>query len=306
MIPSRRFFLVLMLAVVAACNGQTTTPDLLEDTATTATTQSTTTAVPSTTQPAPTATTATTTPRMFGVLREVLYNESETLDIYVPAGAGPPPVVIILHGGSGNRVVYAPLAETLASEGVMVLNVTWPSDSVSRRGVEGVACAVRFARSVAPDYGGDPDNIIMLGHSAGAAIGSVVALAGDTVIGDCPHAEVSALPNAFIGVAGAYDPTISPGDSRSVYQSTDPELYNLVNPLTHIGGNPELFVVLVHGDKDDVVPAEHSIQFHQTLTDAGYDAALTIVEEASHDSPVVPAADAFAVTVATALDVANR
>ena len=43
-----------------------------------------------------------------------------------------------------------------------------------------------------------------------------------------------------------------------------------------------------------------------TLTDAGYDAALTIVEEASHDSPVVPAADAFAVTVATALDVANR
>ena len=301
---------VVVLFGVSSCTGaELQSPPTSEGSTTTTTptttTQATTTTTATTTSVA-TTTTSTTEPPTFVKTNNVVYNGSETLDIYSPLDAAVAPVVVILHGGAGNPGRYAPLAEALASEGVVVMNVAWPSERPSQRAAEAVACAVRYARVTAADHGGDPGNVVVLGHSAGAAVGSVIALAGDSWTENCPVSGVSGLPEAFVGLAGAYDPTIIPGDARSFLRQTNPELYDQLNPLNHLGSNPSLVVVLLHGDSDNLVPTESSVQFNEALEDAGYDVTLTILEGAGHETLVSPTSDAFAITVALALDVAHR
>ena len=82
-----------------------------------------------------------------------------------------------------------------------------------------------------------------------------------------------------------------------------------INPYSYIGGNPNLTVRLIHGiDNDDTVfdvPPEVSTQFHETLTDAGYDADLTIIEGGTHGDITVPHSETFKVTVQQVMQVAN-
>ena len=134
--------------------------------------------------------------------RGVKYTTTQFVNIYAPEDPGPWPVVLVLHGSGGSPGPYEPLAEALASEGAVVFNVRWRvAIPRFRDAAEDVACAVRFARANAMAYGGDATRITLLAHSAGGAIGAVVALAGEDFSGDCLVTGGSALPDVFVGVA---------------------------------------------------------------------------------------------------------
>jgi len=106
-----------------------------------------------------------------------------TLDIYRPRHArGQAPVVVFIYGGSwdgGRKSKYAFVGDALASQGLVTLipdyrvypQVRWPSF------LQDNARAVRWARDHAADYGGDPNQLFLMGHSAGAY--NVVMLALD-------------------------------------------------------------------------------------------------------------------------------
>lgn len=217
------------------------------------------------------------------VVESVVYDDGEELDVYVPQDGEDWPVVLLFHGTPPpSRHPLDSLAEAVASDGVLVMNVGWSSNAVSRASFEGIACAVAFARSKAAEYGGNPNRITTVGFSAGASAASVVALAGDDFATDCIDDETSPFPDAFVGVSGFYDPAITPNDARSSVKSTDPELYELINPLNHLGRNPDLEVALIHGSIDSIAPVETSTLFHEALTEAGYKSTLTILEELGH------------------------
>ena len=72
-----------------------------------------------------------------------------------------------------------------------------------------VACAVRFARARAADFGGDPAAVTLLGWSDGAMASAVVAAAGDQLDrSQCLYPSASSVPDALIGVAGFYGWTL--------------------------------------------------------------------------------------------------
>ncbi len=89
----------------------------------------------------------------------------------------------------------------------------------------------------------------------------------------------------------------------------DPELWQAINPYSHIGRNPELQVRLLHGDAGGVIwwetPLGASIEFHQALADAGYDVELIVVEGASHSALPSQYSDAFALTVQQVMELAR-
>ena len=301
--------LVLVMLFLVGCAPPVAAPTTIPATAT---------LVPPTptpeTAPSPTAEAVTLTTE---ITRQIVYaNVDEVgtlLDVYTPSQPGPWPVVVVVHGANIGRVSFGPLSEAIASQGAVVYNIdvmfTIRHQGV---GIERIACAVRYARATASDYGGDPGLITLVGNSAGARAGAVVALAGDDFEGDCVVTEGSALLDALVGFEGAYDyMTTDYGKSFDFYslKDEDPDLWEAINPYSHIGRNPELLVRLIHGNAEDValydVPLEVSMEFHQALVDAGYDIELIVVEGAHHTALLSRSSDAFALVVQQVMELAR-
>ena len=310
--------------ILAACAGGTTGADATQTTDPSTTTSvpatTTTTVVPTTT----TSTSTTTTTLVTGsttlgsdgsvlITEDVPFTSRLSMDVFAPTVPGTFPVVVMFHGGGwvgGHPDDIAPLASSLAAAGTIVFNA--PYRLALRSGgypmtFEDAACAVRFARQHAPQFGGDPETITVVGYSAGAHIGAVTALAGDSFAGDCAVDTGSALPDAFVGVAGPYDSDLLDpvlvvffGTDRA----EDPAPWEDGNPYTHVGANPHLVVRLIQGELDLLVPAGFAVEFNDALRTAGYDVELTIIEGGDHGSVVDPGADG-ARTVAAVLEVAG-
>ncbi|MEO6013272.1 MAG: alpha/beta hydrolase, partial [Devosia sp.] len=119
------------------------------------------------------------TPKAFGsrrVARGVPYgpHDRQTVDIYAPrAGSGPWPVIYFLYGGSwnqGERGYYEFAGRALAAAGYVVVIADYRLVPEVEFPVFLDDCALGFAWAIehARDYGGDPDRMVLMGHSAGA------------------------------------------------------------------------------------------------------------------------------------------
>lgn len=109
------------------------------------------------------------------------------LDLYLPITRSWP-VIVFVHGGNwdsgdkdyraGGADVYANIGRYYATRGlgVAVINYRLQPRVKWRRQVEDVQAAVSWVRSHALAYGGQPDRLFLMGHSAGTHLASLVAL----------------------------------------------------------------------------------------------------------------------------------
>ena len=220
--------------------------------------------------------------------------KERALDIYAPALQvgelpGLRPVIVFAHGYNQGKAALATVSRALAERGAVVFAPSWrtdPSTAASwREMTESLACAVRTARTMAPDYQGDPDNVTLVGFSMGGSVGAIVALNGEDVDGlwsayaddhggppaqvRCLNADVPAEIQAFVGIGGAYT-------LPDRFKAEDADLYSL---LTSHSTSTDLRIALLHGEFDSTVPPIVSEDFRQQLIAAGYNPAL-----ASYDS----------------------
>lgn len=210
--------------------------------------------------------------------RGLAYGEGprRTLDVYVPeAISGRPggrPVVIFFYGGSwnsGTRRGYAFVGRALAAQGFVTIipdyrlvpEVRYPSF------VEDGAAAVAWARANAGRFGGDPDAIVLAGHSAGAYIGAMLALDERWLGSD------RAAVKGFVGLAGPYD--FAPFDvaaSRAAFGAWPrPEE---TQPVAWAGAGDPPSLLLV-GDKDTLVRPANSDALAARLRADGVPATVT-------------------------------
>jgi acetyl esterase/lipase len=192
------------------------------------------------------------------------------LDIYGPRDAAAPahryPVIVFFYGGSwnsGSRSGYAWLGRALAARGFVVAvpdyrlvpHVRFPEF------LRDSALAVRFVREVATRYGGDPDRVVLAGHSAGAYNAAMLAL-DPQWLGDDRKAI-----RGLIGLAGPYDflPLDGPVVEAAFGQAPDPALTQPV----HFAGTDAPPAFLGTGDKDDTVRPANSDSLAARLRGAG-------------------------------------
>jgi len=117
------------------------------------------------------------------VHRDLAYGpdaERNLLDVHVPASrTTKAPIVAYFHGGgmiAGNKLdetglVHGNVANYFASHGMIGVNATYrlaPKDPYPAGGAD-VGAVVAWLRANAGKYGGDPQRIFIMGHSAGAA-----------------------------------------------------------------------------------------------------------------------------------------
>jgi acetyl esterase/lipase len=103
------------------------------------------------------------------------------LDVYYPPQAAGAPVVVFFHGGRwtlGNKAEFRFVGQALASRGFVAVipNVRQYPKVRFPDFVDDAAHAVRWARENARGYGGDPDQLFVMGHSSGAHIAALLAL----------------------------------------------------------------------------------------------------------------------------------
>lgn len=233
------------------------------------------------------------------------------LDIYVPGGHGPFPVVVLV--GPSGRGYLAAFAADLANLGILVYNANFRNVAGAGggypAGFEDVACAVRYARADASRHGGQASPVTLLGHSLGGWVGSVVALDQDEFVGGC-LAGGSGRPDAFVGLAGNYriDSGENSGDLYTFFGGSAadmPGVYGASNPFNYATGS-SIPVRLVAGTDDQTVDPGQSMALDAFLAKKDWPVTLTMVYGGSHMSilrePLTHATVFSAIAAACSLD----
>lgn len=156
------------------------------------------------------------TQKNFKVVYDLAYGDDirQKLDIYSPLDASPEqhpqnqlrPVILFVHGGTwqrGDKNQYLFVGESFTRAGyvVAVMNYRLAPQHVYPDYVQDVALALKYLTQYVQAHGGDPQQLVLLGHSAGAF--NVVAAVNDARFLDAVHVPVS-LVKAVVGIAGPY------------------------------------------------------------------------------------------------------
>lgn len=310
--------LVVLSTVVAACSGPSanvdSVPEIPTVTTTVAPATTTTTAAPATTTTPAQATNPAGEPGRSAeeglpdaryehfvrtdtiTLGQGLDQREVEIDIHAPTETGPWPVVVTVHGGGwfgGNRSSIGPLADGLADRKVVVFNVGY--STISRGGtfpgmVDDIACAVQHARAAAGEFSSSPQQVTIVGHSAGAHLASLVAYAPNEFGRACPEGPMQG-PDAFVGLAGPYDISnldflLTPMFGGSIEQV--PELWASGNPFTWIADSPDISTLLLHGEDDQIAPIAFSEDLEAALVQAGRDAQFDVLFDRGHADAIAP------------------
>ena len=235
--------------------------------------------------------------------RDIAYGEAggETLrlDVCTPDGAGPFPVVVLVHGGgwgSGDKsgaekpnsgADITPWFKPLTEAGIAWVSINyrlapahrWPAQ------LEDTRAAVAWTRAHIAEHRGDPARLALMGHSAGghlafmAAIpragepAPVAALVGCAAVVDCAadakhRGEVSLALRNLHGLASEPTPAAL-------------EILEASSPLGRVDAScpPTL---LLHGDADRTVPLAQSLAFQEKARAAGARCDLHVLPAAPH------------------------
>ena len=216
-------------------------------------------------------------------------------DLYLPDGAASAPLVVMVPGGAwvrSDRSGLGPLADQLASGGAVVVNATHRPAADGNRfpaPLLDVLCSVDVAVTWARAAGIEPTPVIVLGHSSGAHLASLAALAADQFPRSCPAPP--ARIDAFVGLAGLYDVFDVVDVATPLFGASpadDPEGWRDGDPTTWVSQRPELPVFLGHGEADQLVPEETTHAFAEALRTTGREVRVQIVSGAGHDEIYAP------------------
>ena len=108
-------------------------------------------------------------------------NERQTLDVYAPPNAGNRPIIFWIHGGGWVRgdkseVKMKPAAFVDRGYVFVAINYRFVPNATIKEITGDVAKALHWVHSNAQQYGGDPNSIFVMGHSAGAQLAALVCI----------------------------------------------------------------------------------------------------------------------------------
>lgn len=230
-------------------------------------------------------------------------DRSQRTDLHLPRGAGPHPVIVLVHGGAWQRrygrLIMRALAREAVERGLAAWNIEfrrlgngggWPHTFAD------VAAAIDFlARLDAPL---DLERVSVLGHSSGGHLalwaaartrlpaGAPGAIEGDPRVrlrAAISLAGVCDLAGAYSNRPGAAVKALMGGSPQGL-----PERYALADPLALVP--LEMPVLLVHGTDDESVPVRLARNFARASAAAGAEVELVELDgpDGGHRAHIEP------------------
>ncbi len=236
----------------------------------------------------------------------------QKLDLYLPPPderrKRPLPLVIWIHGGAfwaGDKGDHSRArALPLIEEGFAVASINYrlSQHAIFPEPVKDCKAAVRWLRAHAAEFGLDPDRFAAWGESAGAYMSVMLAVTGGVeTFGDTPEEKISSRIRCAVDFYGPSDFTVMdeqagqlPGSDTNHDAPDSPESKLLggpvqenldkaraANPITYATGDDAPLLIL-HGDKDLLVPHGQSVILAAALKKAGAPVTFRIVKNAGH------------------------
>jgi len=232
-------------------------------------------------------------------VRDVAYgpHPEQRLDVYMPEAPAAAPLLVFVHGGGwsvGDKAQYAAVGNRLACEGLVSMMINYRlSPAVQHPAhAQDVAQAIAWGYRNAATYGADPERLCLMGHSSGAHLAALVALAPSYLAAEGISTSVV---RRVIGVSGvAYDlderyaemcvaPFFTPVFSE------DCSRWKLAAPLQYISGSAPPFL-LIHGLSDTEAPPATTEMFAAALQEASVPTQLGLIPDEGHVSVMFAAA----------------
>lgn len=229
-------------------------------------------------------------------------HERQKLDLFLPREGENLPLIIRIHGGawlSGSKEGEWPNDYLRYGYAVARINYRLSQHAIFPAQIEDCKAAVRYLRANAQKYNLDPNRFGVWGASAG---GHLVALLGTT--GDINEFDVGenlSVSSRVQAVADYYGPTdflqidehrLPNSTARNAADSPESKLIGgpiqenrekvaKANPITYVTKNAPPFLI-VHGDKDPLVPHHQSELLEDALKKAGVPVVFYTVKDGAH------------------------
>ena len=244
------------------------------------------------------------------IIRGVQYgpNPRNFLDLYLPDEIDGPditakPVVVYVSGGAwiiGYKAWAAPLGDYLAKNGIIMVSIDYrnfPQGTLSDM-MQDVRRGIQWTLNNISNFGGDPNNITLVGQSAGGHITTMLLLSELSIRpSDTP---ISDSIRRYIGVSAPYDiVSLAPRfNRRGLYT----QMFNSIMDNDLFGSSPIQAlsflnqsaidrlppICIFHGSGDETVPFHQSLAFAKRLKEIGHkQVEVEIWPEASHSDPIV-------------------
>ncbi|MYM36027.1 alpha/beta fold hydrolase [Duganella sp. FT94W] len=250
--------------------------------------------------------------------RHVAYGAapSQFAELFLPAGAGPFPVAVIIHGGCwtqafGGIVQMRAMAGDLAAQGVAVWNVEYRRYDEPGGGYPGMyqdaATALDSLRALAPEHRLDLSRVVLIGHSAGGHLAQWAAARARLPRGS-PLYVADPLPvPVVISLGGLADlrreqALIKSSCERDMAQlagvasAARPDIFSDTSPAELLPAGVR--TVLIHGEHDDIAPLRVGQDYARRARAAGDAAEVLVLPGGSHYDEVAPASPSWPIVAA--------
>ena len=226
----------------------------------------------------------------------------QTLDLFVPPGPGPFPLVIWIHGGGwhsgGKEASGTHLATAFLPHGFALASLDYRlvGDAPFPAQIEDCNAALVWLRAHASEYRLNPNRVGVAGHSSGAHLAALMAVTGDgprfsggtqgnlrvqaavcwATPADLDVARGQWPEHAFVANPGSPSRFFFPNATYRADFARDASPSSYVHP-----GIPPLLIV--HGAKDDLVPLGQTRAFAEALKNAGNEVVFRVDPSHGHD-----------------------
>lgn len=226
-------------------------------------------------------------------------SENQKMDLFLPEGPGPFPVIVIIHGGAwkyGSRRSHRLQGMFKAvSQGYAVASIDyrfsneskWPAQMIDGKK------AIAFLRKFGKKYGLDTEYIICWGNSVGAYIANMMGAAND--MKEYPDSKIQGIISWY-GISDIYECVKQNRKKQDLHidevmgyvVSDYPKIQSASASVIEYINKDYPHILIQAGTGDNIVPCEQSVALYETVNFMCGEgrAQIDIFEDAGHGDPI--------------------
>jgi arylformamidase len=219
-------------------------------------------------------------------------NERQTLDVYAPPNGKDHPIVFWIHGGGwmqGDKADVQKKPQAFVDKGFVFVSTNYRLfPDVTIKAMAGdVAKAIRWTHDHATEYGGDPDTIFVMGHSAGAQLAALICT--DDSLLKAEGLSLSIIKGCVPVDGDTYDVPMQIATveqkraDRYRWKFGDEQSQRGLSPVTHVGKGKYIPPFLMLHVADHPETGAQARRLVKVLEEAGVSAKTFPAEGSEHD-----------------------